>query len=693
MAEPVTDMAPTEQQPQDGLAVYGLQQETAEAKAERQTKEIENHFKTQAEQAQTAINSRKFGWKRNVELRQGNPLGAYGSVVQGLDDDYQSEINPDWYLSKTKIAALFSQVPEVQITHQSEQFLPAVGPFAKGVNYELGEKRCATAAAMAECMADLVNASGFCAAEVGYATRTTVVQVSALDIRMMDPAQAQQMIADKTMPMRDVTKVADYRFFTSRISPVETLLPAAFNGSDFDQAPWVGRKFRTCRADARDEWKLSDEQLNQLQSDDVVRGENDLKTNRDGVIAPDLKTVTGKRLYYWRYRVDSTCLSFSEIWELVWLDGIPDPVYHGLWKGQQRNEQTGAIIGPKCFPIRVCTTVYISDNPIPPSDTQAGRPQVNDMRRSRSQMFQNRAFSMPMRWFNTDKTDPMMHDLLMKGQFQGMVPVQGDGTKMMGEVARASYPGEDLSFDKMASQDLDKMWMLGPNQMGQFASHEVTKGEATLAQSGFDNVMGYERKQVAKFFLSIVEVLSGLMALYSDFPNLLPQEKQQMQSVWDTHGVPPDLAFTILPGTQIVVNDAEQINRDMRLMNLLGKSGYLKVKDLAAEIIELHGKDPARYITEPSPKPAKPATVTFTFRGREDLQSPVVVAILQENGQFPPPEKILEAKKMLEQLGLIEMGVNPGAPPQLPPAAPPEPGSAHPDWNLMPSVAKRERDI
>ena len=115
---------------QDGLSVYGVAPETPEEKTERQKREIEQHFKTQVEQAQTSINSRKFGWKRNVELRQGNPLGAYGSVVQGLDDDYQSEVNPDWYLTKTKVAALFSQVPKVQVTHENPQFMPAASPFS-----------------------------------------------------------------------------------------------------------------------------------------------------------------------------------------------------------------------------------------------------------------------------------------------------------------------------------------------------------------------------------------------------------------------------------------------------------------------------------------------------------------------------------------------------------------------------------
>lgn len=692
----------------EGTSVYddGKDAPEPEDPLKQKNKDIEQHFRGQIDQAESAIKSRKFAWKRNVELRQGNPLGAYGSTVSGLDDDYQSEINPDWYLTKTKIAALFSQVPRVQLKHQGEPFIPAIGPFAKAINYELDDRRCAMGPCMAEAMADLVNAAGFCAAEVGYAARTAIKQVPVMDPSTMDPAAYQQLIATKQMPMKDVTIVTDYRFFTNRISPVEVLLPASFNQSDFDQAPWVGKKFRTSKIEAKDEWKLSEDQLSQLQGDDTARAEDDLKTNREGVVTLDMKSVRGKRIYYRRYRVDAQCPSFTEIWEIVWLDGIAEPVYHERWKGQQEDPKTGKLIGPTRFPIQVCTTVYITDNPIPPSDTQAGRPQVNDMRRSRSQMFQNREFSKPLRWFNTDKTDPMMHDLIMKGQFQGMIPVQGDGTKLIGEVARASYPGEDLSFDTKTEADLGKMWGLGPNQTGQIASHEVTKGEAELAQTGYNTVMGYERTQVTKFFLGMVEVLAGLMALYSDFPNLLPPEKQAIKQVWDTHGIPTDLVFTILPDTQVVVDTAEQINRTTRFMNLTAKSGFVNVKSLVTELAELHGKDPAKYVVDPTQHPPKPATVSFNFKGREDLQNPMVVAILMENGQFPPPEKIEQARQLLEKLGMLEPLVPPQPPPGMPPGpggppAPSEPppgpmipGSDQmPEWSLSNKIAQRSRDI
>jgi hypothetical protein len=462
--------------------------ESPEDKAKKLTEDIEKHLKTQAEQSERFIKDRTNTWRRNIELRQGNPNGPYDSILQGVGngDDYQSEYNPDWFLVKAKTAALFSQVPKVQLEHEAKQYTPAVGPFAKAINYELDEKRCNALAAMTEVAADVVNAAGLGVLEVGYAARFETIQVPAVDTKLIPPDALQQMMATQTLPMRDAQRVADYRFFMNRFSPADVLVPKSFTGSDYNQASWVGRRFKTSWAEGSLEYKLTEADKEEMASrgDSDQKGEEDLKTTDNGGDFSDLKAIRGKRLFYWRYRVDPACVDYSEIWEIVWLEGKKEPVRHERWRGQKDDPRTGKTLGARSFPIRVATTTYISDNPLPPSDSEAARPQVNDLRRSRSQMFQNREYSKPVRWFNTDRTDPTMHDLLMKGQMQGMIPVQGDGRMMIGEIARASYPQEDFAFDRMSADDLYKMYGVGPNQIGIVADHEVTKGEADLAAGG-----------------------------------------------------------------------------------------------------------------------------------------------------------------------------------------------------------------
>src|SRR5581483_1214360 len=238
-------------------------------------------------------------------------------------------------------------------------------------------------------------------------------------------------------------------------------------------------------------------------------------------------------------------LSFSCIWEIVFVQGKKAPVIHRPWRGQQKVSD-GVYIGAQRFPIRFLTLTYITDNPVPPSDSSAGRPQVNDLRLSRTQTMQNRARSIPIRWFDTNRIDPLIADNLMRGQVQGMIPLQGGGERSIGEVARASYPKEDFEFDAMTKSDLMEVWQFG-NGSGAAPQpqHRQTKAEAQSNAMQFQTRIGQERNRVAQFFLSVCEVLAGYMVLYSDFPNLSPQEKQAMQQAWNQKQVLHDLVLKI----------------------------------------------------------------------------------------------------------------------------------------------------
>src|SRR5581483_1178460 len=278
-----------------------------------------------------------------------------------------------------------------------------VPPFMKALNYELSEKRTNIAVPMEEVLNDVVNASGIGAIYVDYQARfkdKTVPKADPKTLPPMSPEQLQQAMDQGLIETKTVPMVVDYRFGTTRISPRYLLWPAEFIGSNFDDADWAGYSGRMPWADAKHEFALDDEDKDELTGEsEGSGGEEDLRLSPAREERLSTKTVRFDHLFYWRHRFDADELSFSCIWEIVFVQGKKAPVIHRPWRGQQKVSD-GVYIGAQRFPIRFLTLTYITDNPVPPSDSSAGRPQVNDLRLSRTQTMQNRARSIPIRWFD-----------------------------------------------------------------------------------------------------------------------------------------------------------------------------------------------------------------------------------------------------------------------------------------------------
>jgi hypothetical protein len=294
-----------------------------------------------------------------------------------------------------------------------------------------------------------------------------------------------------------------------------------------------------------------------------------------------------------------------------------------------------------------------------------------------------------------------------------MIPTNGDGGRSIGEIARASYPAEDFSFDAAAKMDLQETWQMGPNQLGTTQTGRRTGTEANITQQNFSTRIGQERARVANFFLGVVEVMAGLVALYSDFPILSEQERQAMQQAWDSKHILLDLVLKIRPDSQIVVDSEQRIARLERFLNLTAKSGYVNVMPIIVELAELTGLDPAEVVTQPPPPPSKD-TVSWSFSGAQDLQNPMVLALLMKEGKAPDAAAVQQAAQLLhvalnasleaQQMAQQGPGASNGSQGPQPPAGPPGPptpgsgpslplpGAAHPDWTLNDKVMKRGRD-
>jgi hypothetical protein len=324
-------------------------------------------------------------------------------------------------------------------------------------------------------------------------------------------------------------------------------------------------------------------------------------------------------------------------------------------------------------------------------------------------MFTNRDRSRPVRWYDSNRIDPEIQTRLLAGTWQDWIPTQGEGSRSVGEIARASYPSEDLTFDQQTKQDLMEAWQIGPNQQGTTALN-TTATESNNVQANFSTRIGQERARVASFFLSICEVLAGWMCLYSDFPSLSDEERQVMQQAWDQQHILHDIALKIRPDSAIVLDSQQRVQRLIQFLNFAGKSGVIDPASVIAEIAELSGLDPASVMKKPEPPPPEEPNISYRFSGKDDLTNVVVMSMLVESKKAPSPESIQTAQKIL-----LTAAQTPIAPPPAPPGMegppipggppegggppggdpggpPPMLGDANPEWTLPEKISKRTRD-
>ena len=638
-------------------------------------------FKRRIERSKREKREFTSDWQNNVDRRRGKPTATDS-------DDNRQRVPVDWSHTKAKISALFSQLPRVICTAEANDYKPAAHIFGKHLNKRL--KKGGIEATMFEVLPDVINKSGFGAAMVRFEATMDVREVPVVadaDLSLMDTIAIRMGFKQREMTEQEYT--VDRRFVVGRVSPDDLLWDAdEFDGSDFDTSPWIGHSGRMTPAEAQREFKLTDEQLEKAIGD-TREGMDKPEKEYEGTTKPEGDVVCYDEIFYWRYLFHEDEKYFKAIQRMVFIDGLGnEPIVNEPWKGQRFDEELGSYLGSCRFPIQVLTFNYLSDEPIPPSDSSMMRPQVDELEKSRFQMALNRDHSRPIRWVNIDRTDADIWTALMNGDWQHFIPTQGPGDKVVGEVARAAYPRDNMEHDRVIKQDLMETGGVGQNQLGSLASGERSAAEAKITQGHFSTRTSQERARTVSFFLGLADVMAGLMCLYDDFE--LPETKDmEALEMWDRTRINHELVFSTRGDSSVLLDAGQRFDRLERFLNIAGKSGYFDPVDTLREMAELSDIDPES-IQPPQPKGPEKPNVSYRFSG-EDMMNPIAVAVMAKTDMAPSREDVMAAKMIIASAAMT-----PGVDPQPPfdPSLGVEPGSNamrddRPDWQIVDRINSR----
>lgn len=607
-------------------------------------------FKSKAARCRTKRRELIRQWETNIDMRRGKP-SEYDD-----DDEQRMDVPVDWSQSKAKIVQLFSQLPRVVVSGRGI-FQKAAPSFEEHLNFRIEKGHMG--AAMFECMPDLVNAAGITAAIALYEARTEMRTVPKIpDAELSLPDRIAYRLGLKQREMEEQPFVVDKRFRFERVAPDTLLWDVDFIGSDFNESPWIGRDGLIDVAEAVSNGWLDPEE------DDLTKFTGDKRSHldklgsqeedgRDNAAGEGMVNFT--EVFYWDYLFNPDQQYYKAIHHLVWIDGKDEPVVNEPWKGQQFFDEGRRYVGACKFPIQVCTINYLTNEAIPPSDSAVARPMVNELNKTRQQFREQRDHSKPIRWYNPDRIDSDIQTLLMQGDWNGMIPIQGGGERAIGEVARSNYPRENLEIDRAIKGDLMETWSIGPNQMGTLASGERTAHEAGITEGHFNARIGQERARVVEFVLNLADVMAGLVCLYDD-DYILPEAEMNPETgetpppMWDRKAISHELAFTLRGDATVLMTAEQRRQRALELINLGGKSGYVNPLALWEEVVACSGFDPRKIVQQPQPSGPEPPSVSYRFSGAADLINPVVYAILKKTGQAPTPEELMAAIKDLNMV-------------------------------------------
>lgn len=569
-------------------------------------------------------------WKDSVSAYLGKPLTKAPTSDTIV-------VNKEFSFLELKKSQLAFQVPEVHLKPK----LPGLeGPtrlFQSAVNHELGPDGAKAKRMFDEVLFDVL-ATGIGASKIGY----TAVLGERQELET-DPATGQPLTDPMGQPLfKTQPYMVSEEYFWRSISPDKLLVPAKFEGSDFDEADWLGWEFTKDWEAAKREYGLSDTFAGRKREDmETLSGE------KEAVSASDVSyVVSGVEIWYRASRFDPEEEHPEKIRRLVLVDGREEPVIHMDSPYQQIN-QAGKLIGMMGFPIHVLTLRYVRGSAYPPSDIELGRPLTDELSKGRTQMVRQRDTSVPARWFDRNRVDPDTSAKLKTNTVGGWIPLEGRGDEVLGEVVRAQFPRESFEFDEIINRDYEELWALGKNQRGLTDETTKTATEVATAQNAADVRLDYERQRVLAFFTQGVRKFAALLQLFKDdmgYVEILGQEAQGLQP-WNRQMVQGEFLFEAKPDSALRTDVAAERKQALDLYNLTANDPNVARVELLRSLMTKYNLDPARIVVDTLPaKGPEPPRLSISMGGPElAAPTPMMLQLLEQAGVKITPQMVQQA--------------------------------------------------
>ncbi|MPZ20144.1 MAG: hypothetical protein GEV06_19835 [Luteitalea sp.] len=579
-------------------------------------------------------------WKINVER-------YLARTLKSTPSGHTVVVPKDFSNTEQKKAQLFFRVPEIHLTPRRPEFQQAVPVFQAKVNHTLGRHGVNAKALMHEVLTD-VELTGLMIAKIGYeptqdGEKPVVVGQQPMpnvgDVLGLNPVAMQPII-------ESVPNIIHERYFLERVSPGSVVIPGDFKGSDYDRAAYLGFEFELDAQMLARRFGI-DPALVKSGTDVDQQQSLDPDAQKDGTTGEARPKVKGTELWY-RAALFDKAVKHPELMRcLVLIDGVDEPLKHAD-SPYQRQLPDGRLLGMKGYPVHIGALYYTPDSAYPTSDVSMSRAQVDELSKGRTQMVQQRERNNSMRWADKNRADVELVNRIVKGEVQEVIPTDGNGDEIIGEIARAQFPRENFEFNRVTQGDIDDVWAFSPAQRGNRGEGSDTATEASIIQSNADVRMAWSQGRVLDWFLGAVEKLGALIQLFADDEDYLevagPDGITRLEA-WDRSTVEgAEFVYSAKANSAIRQDSAIDMKRLWDRYSLLANDPNVNRVELLRWALSMSDMDADKLVIAELPEKKPELKSNLSVKG-EDLnpaapQFPVIKAALEQQGIQLPAEAI-----------------------------------------------------
>lgn len=581
-------------------------------------------------------------WKQNLRRYKGSKPNLYG-----INPSETTTVNIDFANTQAKISQLFFQTPTLNLSAKRQADI-AIAPVAQAVingflTHELNAYQTTQ-----EVLMDVVCPSGIGFVEIGYqAYEGTPTQEPVMVPAPPDPMTGQppigldgqpamtQAIGPDGQPQFTVTpNILRERFYADRFSPAKAIIPSFFDGSDYDAAPYLGRRFNMPMQ--RLETELGVKADMTRQDTDKYRLSDDADVNTIS------QMVSGVVIWYQSSYVRGDVKDPLRFSQLVMIEGRGENragaqvIVHRDSPYQQLDERGAYVSGMAGNPIHPCTIRYTSDSCWPASDCSMSRAVVDEICHARSILNIERRRNLPLHGINTtlDTDTKDVAERISKAMVQGIIPFGGDPASILKVITPAVLPAENFRIQDILRQDCAEIWSLdlSPTDEGETATKTVSldrKSDARIAK---------ERIAVQNWFIKLGAKVYSLLQLFGDekqFVEIVDQEAAAALTQWNQANNTGLFRFTARPDSTMRVDNAQDREVWLRVYNLVANDPNVDRRHLIQTLIEKFNCDPTWFMTPqpPEPQPEKPKiSLAMKLEDFAGPAAPTGYALLADSG-------------------------------------------------------------